>query len=243
MEMSTSLHQDIDEFYDNIIDTLLDEDIIALYIKSLFEIPVTGINPRLKFNDIQIKRYMDRYHSKKVPVSPLNHSSVVNINSIVWCHVTSNINKENMVCGKCQNKDGVHQTKFIENFPKHFFLLFERNQYESFILLNADICRMPHNFTLISAVVCSGGRSVNKGHFTMFVFKKDEIILYYDKKIIKVDDDNLLLNVKFQREVVTVMHKKVEHEEEIDDLVEIDLWEITQSKRNMTATGLEPRTT
>ena len=77
----------------------------------------------------------------------------------------------------------------------------------------------------------------------MFVFKKDEIILYYDKKIIKVDDDNLLLNVKFQREVVTVMHKKVEHEEEIDDFVEINLWEITQSKRNMTATGLEPRTT
>ena len=129
MEMSTSLHQDIDEFYDNITDTLLDEDIIALYIKSLFEIPVIGINRRLKFNDIKIKRYMDRYHSKKVPVSPLNHSSVVNINSIVWCHVTSNINKENMVCGKCQNKDGVHQTKFIENFPKHFLLLFERNQY------------------------------------------------------------------------------------------------------------------
>ena len=30
MEMSTSLHQDIDEFYDNIIDTLLDDDMIAL---------------------------------------------------------------------------------------------------------------------------------------------------------------------------------------------------------------------
>ena len=36
MEMSTSLHQDIDEFYDNIIDTLLDDDIIALYMKSSF---------------------------------------------------------------------------------------------------------------------------------------------------------------------------------------------------------------
>ena len=33
MEMSTSLHQDIDEFYDNIIDTLLDDDMIALYMK------------------------------------------------------------------------------------------------------------------------------------------------------------------------------------------------------------------
>ena len=31
--MSTSLHQDIDEFYDNIIDALLDDDMIALYIK------------------------------------------------------------------------------------------------------------------------------------------------------------------------------------------------------------------
>ena len=31
--MSTSLHQDIDEFYDNSIDALLDDDMIALYIK------------------------------------------------------------------------------------------------------------------------------------------------------------------------------------------------------------------
>ena len=33
MEMSTSLHQGIDEFYDNIIDTLLDDDMIARYMK------------------------------------------------------------------------------------------------------------------------------------------------------------------------------------------------------------------
>ena len=32
MEMSTSLHQDIDEFYDNISDTILDHEMIALYI-------------------------------------------------------------------------------------------------------------------------------------------------------------------------------------------------------------------
>ena len=44
MEMSTRLHQDINEFYDNIYDALLDDHTIALYIKSLFEIPVTGIN-------------------------------------------------------------------------------------------------------------------------------------------------------------------------------------------------------
>ena len=33
VQVSTSLHQDIDEFYDNIIDTLLDDDMIALYMK------------------------------------------------------------------------------------------------------------------------------------------------------------------------------------------------------------------
>ena len=32
MEMSTSLHQDIDEFYENIIDTLLDDDMITFYV-------------------------------------------------------------------------------------------------------------------------------------------------------------------------------------------------------------------
>ena len=129
MEMSTSLHQDIDEFYDNIIDTLLDDDMIALYVKSFFEIPVTGINRCLQCNDIQIKTHMDSYHSIKLLVTPLNRSSVVNINSILLCHFTSDINKENMVCRKCQNKDDVHQAKFIENFLEHFFLLFERNQY------------------------------------------------------------------------------------------------------------------
>ena len=44
LEMKTRLHQDINEFHDNIIDTLLDNGTIALYIKSLFEIPVTSIN-------------------------------------------------------------------------------------------------------------------------------------------------------------------------------------------------------
>ena len=56
--------------------------------------------------------------------------------------------------------------------------------------------------------------------------------MYDDEKIIKVDDDDLLLNVKFQREVVAAMYKKVEYERETDDLVEINLWEITESQRN-----------
>ena len=55
MEMSTSLHQDIDEFYENIIDALLDDDMMVLYIKSFFEIPVTGINSCLQCNDIKLK--------------------------------------------------------------------------------------------------------------------------------------------------------------------------------------------
>ena len=86
----------------------------------------------------------------------------------------------------------------------------------------ADICGRLYNYTLISAVARSGGRSVNKGDFTTYVFKEDETILYNDKKIIKVDDDDLLLNVN-QREVVAAMYKKVEYEREIDDLVEINL--------------------
>ena len=46
----------------------------------------------------------------------------------------------------------------------------------------ADICGMPHNYTLISAVSRLGGRSVNKGHFTTYIFKKRRIILYEVKK-------------------------------------------------------------
>ena len=43
------------------------------------------------------------------------------------------------------------------------------------------------------------------------------------KKIIKVEDDNLLLNPKFQRELVAAMYKKVEYKQEINDFVEINL--------------------
>ena len=53
----------------------------------------------------------------------------------------------------------------------------------------ADICETPHNYAIISAVARSGGRSINKGHFTTSTFKEDEIILYHDEKIVKVDDD------------------------------------------------------
>ena len=96
----------------------------------------------------------------------------------------------------------------------------------------ADICGTSHNYTLISAVASSRGRSVNKGQFTMDAFKEDKIILYVDSKIIKVNDDDLLLNVKFQMEVVTAVYKKVECKQEVNDIVETNLREITESQRN-----------
>ena len=70
MDMSTSLHQDIDEFYDKITDALLNDDMIALCIKSFFEIQVTDINRCLQCNVIKIEKHMDSYHSIKLPVSP-----------------------------------------------------------------------------------------------------------------------------------------------------------------------------
>ena len=53
--------------------------------------------------------------------------------------------------------------------------------------------------------------------------------MYDDEKIIEVDDDDLLLNVKFQKELVVAIYKKVEYEQEIDDFAEINLWEIIES--------------
>ena len=103
-------------------------------------------------------------------------------------------------------------------------------------MVNGEYLRNAHNYTVISAVARSGGRRVNKGHFTTYVCKQYEIILYDDEKIIKVDDDDLLLNVKFQRKVVAAMYKKVEHDEEIHDLVKIKLWEITESQGNTVGT-------
>ena len=53
-----------------------------------------------------------------------------------------------------------------------------------------------------------------------------------DEKKIKVDHDDLLSKVKFQRELVAAMYKKVEYEQEIDDFVKINLWELTESQSN-----------
>ena len=57
-------------------------------------------------------------------------------------------------------------------------------------------------------------------------------MLYDDEKIIKVEDDDLLINVMFKRELFAARYKKVEYEQEMDDLVEINLWEITETQRN-----------
>ena len=57
-------------------------------------------------------------------------------------------------------------------------------------------------------------------------------MLYDDEKIIKVEDDDLLINVMFKRELFAARYKKVEYKQEMDDLVEINLWEITETQRN-----------
>ena len=94
-----------------------------------FEIPVTGIDRCRECNDTQIKKYMDSCHSVKLPICHPSRSSAFNVSSTLWYHFTSDINKKSMVCSKFLNKDGVRQTKCFENFPEHFFLLFERNQF------------------------------------------------------------------------------------------------------------------
>ena len=71
---------------------------------------------------------MDSYYSIKLILSPLNRSSVVNINSILQCHLSSNINERGRGGGGW------------------------------------------------------GWRSINKGHFTAYVFKEDKIKLYDDEK-------------------------------------------------------------
>ena len=57
-------------------------------------------------------------------------------------------------------------------------------------------------------------------------------MLQLDEKTIKVDDDDLLLNVKFQRKLGCCYVKKVEREQEIDDLADINLCEITEPQRS-----------
>ena len=59
----------------------------------------------------------------------------------------------------------------------------------------------------------------------MYVFKEDKIILYNDEKIIK------LIKMISQGSGCCYL-QKVEHEEEIDNLVEINLLELTESQRN-----------
>ena len=99
-------HQDMYEFYYNIIDTLLDEDMIAMSIKSLFKTPETGINRCLQCNDMQVKKHMGSYIHKSFLclVSSLNRSSVTNNNSILWYHFTFDINEKTWFLSNVKTK-------------------------------------------------------------------------------------------------------------------------------------------
>ena len=89
----------------------------------------------------------------------------------------------------------------------------EVNAKKIWIFHFADICGTLHNYTLISELLVRAEEVLAKvkGHFTTYVFKEDEIILYDDENIKRVNDNDLVLNVKFQREVIAVLYKKVEY--------------------------------
>ena len=62
----------------------------------------------------------------------------------------------------------------------------------------ADIYGTSHNYTFISAVARLVRRTVDKGHFTTYVFKEDEIAHCSSKvdKSCNQKPEDLLLNVK-----------------------------------------------
>ena len=56
-------------------------------------------------------------------------SSEWRLHQFCFVYFINSINKQNIACSKCQTKESAHQAKFSENFPKHFFLLFEKKQF------------------------------------------------------------------------------------------------------------------
>ena len=80
-------------------------------------------------------------------------------------------------------------------------------------------------------------KSVNP-HFTQYQsYKKNETFtswLENSWKRAEIISISTLspLSVEFRRRVVAAMYKKVEYEEEIDDLIETNLWGLTKSKKN-----------
>ena len=96
-------HQDMYEFYYNIIDTLLDEDMIGMSIKSLQKlvsiVVFSAMTCKLKNTWTHII-----HKSFLCLVSSLNRSSVTNNSSILWYHFTFDINEKTWFLSNVKTK-------------------------------------------------------------------------------------------------------------------------------------------
>ena len=96
-------HQGMYEFYYNIIDTLLDEDMIAMSIKSLQKlvsiVVFSAMTCKLKNTWAHII-----HKSFLCLVSSLNRSSVTNNSSILWYHFTFDINEKTWFLSNVKTK-------------------------------------------------------------------------------------------------------------------------------------------
>ena len=153
----------------------------------------------------------------------IDGTNIVDLNSVLRLLFTSQIHKSAKVCVKCCNSNDLHQFKIVKEKPEILFRVFERNRYDfqtktskcidSQVKIERDLIRSISEtggenkmYKLTSAVTRSVARNINMGHFIIYVFAEDEIIMYDDKIVTRKIDENLSSNVKFQREVCAVTY-------------------------------------
>ena len=223
MEMNLSLHQDTDELYKNIILNLIADQSFVDQMKTLFELKIINVNRCIKCNYMNCNEELG--NSINLPMPLIGKTNIADLNSVLRLFFTSQLHKSAKVCVICSSSSDLHQFKILQEKPEILFMVLERNRYDfqtksskyidSRIKIERDrsIFRSISEtggentmYKLASTVTQSGGRNINIGYFTCYVFTEDEIIMYEDKTATRKIDENLSSNVKFHREVCAVTY-------------------------------------
>ena len=198
MEMNLSLHQDIDELYENIVLNLIADQSIADQMKALFELKIINVFTGMQLHYRNCNKELGS--SINLPIPLIGKTNIADLNSALRLFFTSQLHKSAKVCVKCSSSSDLHQFKIVKEKPEILFIVFEGNRYDfqtktsKYIDSRVKIERDLSIFRLISetggenkmcklksVVTRSGGRNINMGHFITCVFTEDEIIMHDDK--------------------------------------------------------------
>ena len=73
--------------------------------------------------------------SINLPVPLISKTNIVDLNSVLRLFFTSQLHKNATVAVKCSSSSDLHQFKIVKEKPEILFIIFERNRYETLLVV------------------------------------------------------------------------------------------------------------